>query len=348
MKKASIVDVAKMAGVSIATVSNVCTGNKYVSKELREVVLDAIVKLNYKPNYLASSLRSQRSRMIAVMIPYYTMEYYGEMLQGIQDGAAALGYLISTFETRSSIAKEIEYISLSSEYMASGVIILSQALDCDDDERKSYLELLSGMTRRDPKIPIVSVMRETGVKGVDEILLDGVNSAADAVRHLISLGHKSIGMIAGGLDSAVGRDRFAGYRLALDEAGIAYDEKKVISNINYSPVKAFYNMQELIKATDVTAVFTSNDRIAMGALKGARALGADVPHDISVIGYDGVPTCELMSPTLSTVHVSSYDIGHMAMEKIGKRLSGDDTDYEPVVIRPKIVVRESTAPPKGN
>ncbi len=344
MKKASIVDVAKMAGVSIATVSNVCTGNKYVSKELRQVVLEAVLKLNYKPNYLASSLRSQKTRMIAVMIPSYAMEYFGEMLQGIQDGATALGCVITTFETKSMIEREIEYLNMASELIASGVIILSQAMDCDDEARERYSRRLTDITSGDAGIPVISVMRQTGVCGVDELLLDNINSAADAVRRLISLGHRSIGTITGGIDSVIARDRQRGYELALEEAGIPVDPGKIINNPDYSAKNGFDAVQRLISSTDVTAVFTGNDRIAMGAMKGVQAMGLSIPGDISIIGFDGVSTCGLVTPTLSTVNVSSYEVGYMAMERIGKRLSNADVSYEPVVIKPAVIDRESTGP----
>ena len=343
MKKASIVDVAKMAGVSIATVSNVCTGNKYVSSELKQAVLEAIEKLNYKPNFLASGLRSHKMKMIAVLIPSYAMEYFGEMLQGIQDGASELGCVITTFETKSLIEREIEYLSIASELMASGAIILSQAKDCDKLLAQKYSRLLTDLTHREKKIPVVSVMRQTGVEGVDELLLDNFHSSYAAVKHLINLGHRSVGTITGGMDSEIARDRLKGYEAALIEAGITLDKRKVINNPDYSAEKGYIAMKQLINTTDVTAVFTGNDKIAMGAIKGAQAMGRKIPDDISIIGFDGISACELVSPTLSTVNVASYEMGYMAMERIGKRLANEDIPYDPVMITPQVVQRESTA-----
>ena len=347
MKKASIVDVAKMAGVSIATVSNVCTGNKYVSKELEQSVLDAIEKLNYKPNYMASSLRSQKSKMIAVMIPSYAMEYYGEMLQGIQDVAASRGCVITTFETKSMIEREIDYLYIASELMVSGVIILSQAMDCDEDSNKRYSRALTELTTREGRIPVISVMRRTGVDTVDELLLDNVHSSADAVKYLISLGHTKIGTITGGTDSVIARDRCEGYKKALTEAGIPIDENRIVNMPDYSAKSGFYGMQKLLKETDVTAVFTGNDKLAMGAMKGAAAMGKKVPEDVSVIGFDGVSTCELVTPALSTVDVSSYEVGRMAMDRLFKRMANEDLPYEPQVIRSPVVARQSTSLLKG-
>lgn len=344
MKKANITDVAKLAGVSIATVSNVCTGNKYVSKELRQIVLDAIVKLNYKPNYFASSLRNRNARMIAVMIPSYSMEYFGKILQGIQDCAAAMGFVIITFETKSMIEREVEYLEIANELMVSGVILLSQACDCDDETDRRYTDVLRSMTtQQEQTVPVISVMRETGVETVDEMLLDNVNSSADAVRHLISLGHRSIGTLTGGINSAIARDRLRGYELALEGAGIAIDPKKIVHNPEYSVECGFQGMKTLLETTDITAVFAGNDALAIGAMKCAQQTGLRVPEDISVIGFDGLSTCELVTPTLSTVNVRSYDLGYAAMEHLGKRLSQNiDPICKPIMIRPTVVSRDST------
>lgn len=343
MKKATITDVAKLAGVSIATVSNVCTGNKYVSKELRQQVLDAIVKLNYKPNYLASSLRNRNTKMIAVMIPAHSMEYFGGILQGIQDCATAMGFVIITFETKSRIEREVEYLEIANELMVSGVIILSQSMDCDEETRQRYTSLLAALTDHQEKtVPVISVMRETGIGTVDELLLDNLNSSADAVRHLISLGHTHIATITGGMDSEIARDRQRGYELALSQAGIPIDPARIYNCPEYTFRYGFAAMKHLLETTKITAVFAGNDTLAIGAMKCAQSMGLRIPEDISVIGFDGLSSCELVTPTLSTVNVSSYDLGYTAMDRLGKRLSGEALSYDPVVIRPRVVRRQST------
>lgn len=345
MKKANITDVAKLAGVSIATVSNVCTGNKYVSKELRQKVLDAIVKLNYKPNYLASNLRNRNTKMIAVMIPSHSMEYFGEILQGILDCATAMGFVIMTFETKSRIEREVEYLEIANELMVSGVIILSQAMDCDAETKRRYTSLLSALTEQQEKaVPVISIMRETGIGTVDEILLDNLNSSADAVRHLIELGHTHIGTITGGIDSEIARDRQRGYELALREANLPADPDYIVNCPDYSVKNGFNAMKHLLENTPVTAVFAGNDSLAIGAMKCAQSMGLRIPEDLSVIGFDGLSVGELVSPTLSTVNVSSYDLGYMSMERLGRRLSNDDLPYAPAVIHPPVVRRQSTGP----
>lgn len=337
----NIKDVAKLAGVSVSTVSNVRTGKKKVSPESEKKVREAIKTLNYTPNPMASGLRSSSSKLIGVMLPSLGSVFFGQILRGIQDASDASGYIISVYETNNSIEKEMEYLDLLSRNMAAGVILASQHGPNPAND-PFYKEAFGVLHARKNDAFIVSIDERLDFPEVDSVIVDNRAASRQAVQHLISLGHRKIGHINGPLDFYNSSRRLEGYYDALKEVGIT-PHKKWLRFGEFSPLSGYNCMRDLLKETDVTAVFAANDQIGIGAIKAIHDVGLRVPEDIAVIGFDNIFAGTLISPNLSTVHVPTYQMGTAAMHRILQRISGEVTGpKEPFALKTNIIIRRST------
>lgn len=338
--RAGIKDVARLAGVSVSTVSNVITGKKKVSPKSIEKVNQAIAALNYSPNPMASGLRSNSSKIIGVLIPSFNHTFFAQILQGIQDVSKESGYIISVYETNSDLKVEESCLRLLLNSMSDGIILASQ-VGTNSVNSTHYFDLFNSL-QKGKNIPVVSIDQRINLPFVDSIIVDNRTASFQAVQHLIDKGHRRIGHISGPLNFYNSKKRLEGYHDALKASNIT-PEPGWIRNGLLSPESGYKCMRDLINETNITAVFAANDQTGIGAIRAIKDNGLRVPEDIAVIGYDNIFAGTLISPSLSTINVPAYQMGMLAINQILKRISGEISGViDPIQLKTQIIIRRST------
>ena len=338
----SIRDVAKLAGVSVSTVSNVRTGNKYVRPELVKRVNDAIAELDYVPNPMASGLRGKKNHIIGVIIPSYTHIFHSQILKGIQEVCFGRNLIVNTYTTDMDQKIEEQWLRICLTSQPDGIIISSYANDAEKHGAKCY-SLLKSITKSKKNIPIISIERYLPIAGVESILSDYEEASFQAVRHLIKLGRKNIAHISGRAMYDVTQKRLSGYKRALESAGIPFNPA-LIRYGPFLPENGYSNMKDLLTLEDIDAVFAGNDEIGIGAIKAIKDTGYHVPDDIAVIGTDNIYTGTLISPSLSTIDIPSYRLGKTAITRLLELIDSEEKPnyLAPTYLKTKIIVRNST------
>ncbi len=337
---AGIKDVALKAGVSISTVSNVMTGNKAVSEDLVMKVQDAIVELNYKVHPMASALRSNRSNTVGVIVTSFKSVFIGQLLKGIQDTFIDSDFIVSVFESNNDLEKEKKYLTILTDSMVDGIIILSQA-DSDCPEDHDYIFSLKNLKKGKHPIPVVSLEKTFGEHGLDSIVSDNRNAGYIATKHLIDLGHRQIACITGPMNMEMCRYRLQGYQEALSEFDLSF-QPELVKIGDFSPVMGYTCMRELVSETEITAVFAMNDQSGIGAIKAIKDSGLRVPQDIAVMGFDNIFPSTLINPSLSTINVAKYQMGVAAAKRIIQRINDEPVDSNLVLLKTQLIVRKST------
>jgi len=338
---ASISEVARRAGVSIATASRVVSESGYpVSAQTRERVLDAARALDYVPNALARGLLKSQTPLVGVIVHDITDPYFSEIVRGVEDGAEGSGYLVISCSSERDAARESSYVRLLRQVRAAAIIFAGSGLD--DPALNAEL----------PKH--LDAMREAGAAvvhlsphalGKPEISVDNVGGIAAMIHELVGLGHRRIAFLSGPVALYVARDRLAGYRRGLDEAAISYDDRLVI-NTGFTAEAGARAVDVLLDSrVAFTALSCANDLLALGALQRLHELGVRVPEQVSVAGFDDISVAPMTAPSLSTVRLPLRELGRRGFEFADAVLHGETP--KPIVMPTNVVLRDSTgAPPE--
>lgn len=337
----SIKNVAKRAGVSIGTVSNVLNGTKPVSEALKQRVLQAVKELDYQKSAAASALKTKKTHNIGVVFTSLTGVFFPAVLRGIQSKARELGYSVCVYESAEDAAYERELVRRIVSSWIDGLIIASFT-NSTDPENIEYWKMLDNLNHNGVALPVVNLEWKPEFSHNSAVIIDQVNASRTAAKHLIDLGHRSIGFISGPTSSELVKLRRDGYRLALEEANIPYQEKWVITD-HYSPMVGYNGMQALLEQQEVTAVLCGNDQIGVGAVWAAISQGMRIPEDVAVMGFDNSFAGSLTTPSLSTINIPRFSMGTLAMERLHYEIESE-TKPEPEVIElpARLVVRQST------
>ncbi|MGD9227739.1 MAG: LacI family DNA-binding transcriptional regulator [Desulfobacterales bacterium] len=327
---ANIQDVAKRAKVSIATVSRVLNDSKHkVRPQTRARVLAAVRKLDYRPNALARGLQMKRTMTIGVIIPDISNPYYAEIVRGIQDVADEKGYNILLQNTDRKQERIIKSIHLLREKIVDGVIFSGGII-----HENATLSALNELRER-----VVVIGRHE--VNFPAALVDNIGGAAEAIQHLIDLGHRKIAFIGGPKNSATMIDRLKGYESALARNGCPLKKNRLKWG-DLTPESGYTVATALLSQKDrPTAIFASNDMMAFGSLHAARKLGLTVPDDVAVVGFDDVALCAFVQPALTTVQIPRYGIGVGAMQMLIDLISGNTFDRIQW-FKTRLMPREST------
>lgn len=308
---ATIKDVAKTAGVSLATVSKYLNGGS-LREENAQAVAAAIAKLNYHVNPFARNLKAQHSRSIGILLPDISAPFFGSVVTSLDKTLRENGFhtLISCYGANHGLERENLQFLLSSGI--EGLVYIPEDLSPNE-----FLELTSPHN-----IPIVQVDRVIQGTESDAVLVNNADAVYDAVTSLIKKGHRRIATIAGPKSVYTAKERHIGYLRALSDHDILYDDALSISGDNtfatgYLGFEALINLPE-----PPTAVFTSNYDITMGLLTAAREQGLRIPEDLDIFGFDCVHICSMMKPPLPVVHQPENEIGVTAANFLVERLSG--------------------------
>jgi LacI family transcriptional regulator len=308
---ATIKDVARMAGVSVSTVSKYINGGN-VRPENVEPIRSAIEKLEFRVNPFARSLKTQRSRSIGVLLPDITAPFFGNVLTALDKVLRENGYhsLISCYSSNHGLERDNLSFLLSAGI--DGLIYAPEDLSVEE-----FYELTANR-----KIPVVQLDRTLQGLSADAVLVNNADASYSAVCHLIDKGHRRVAIISGPKSVFSAKERQIGYLRALSDRGILYDDQLVISDQN-DFATGHRGFDALMKLEDKpTAVFTTNHNITMGFLTAAHEQGLRIPEDIDIFGFDCVDICSMMRPPLPVVHQPEVEIGTLAASYLIQRLDG--------------------------
>lgn len=330
---ATIREVSKHANVSVATVSRVVNGNKWVSESTRDRVLESMRELGYEPNSFARSLATNKSDTVGMVVGDLSGPFFGPMMQAAEKTIRDAGKHLVITSGRSSLEEERDAIQFLLKRRCDALIL---HLDLMPDE-----EIIALSDRE--KMPIILVNRLIPELADQCISLDNEAGGYLATQHLIELGHTQIAHIAGPLYKSDARDRLAGYRRALEAAGISYDDRLVVES-DFLEAGGALALERLRRRNHpFTAIVGGNDLMAIGVINSLRQQGVRVPEDCSVVGYDDVVMSGYLVPGLTTIKVPAEEFGGQAARQALKQSEQLDCEVQNR-FQPVLIERASTGP----
>ncbi len=325
---ATIKEVASLAGVSVATVSRVLNSPECVSKDNREHVEKAIAELSYIPNFLGKNLRQQRTKRIIVVLNNIINPFFSRIIEGIEDTAKQEGYTILICATRDDKDNILNYMSMLSTKVADGAIFLSPELVNDEILRLSEIN------------PIVCACEPLRSKKVTSVTVDDEKASFDATSFLINSGKRDIVLISAGNTSYSSILREQGFKRALAENNIPYNDDMIIPE-GYAYTAGKNAAKKLLLRKKLpSAIFALADTSAIGAMKTLSAAGVKIPDDLSIMGFDNTAFSEMFIPSLTTVSQPQYQMGKLSMELLLKKIKGKKIEYKKIVEH-EIILRQS-------
>jgi LacI family transcriptional regulator len=323
--------VADAAGVSPSTVSRVLNRSAKVSEAKRRVVEETVARLNFQLNPLARGLALGRSMSIGVVTQAVDSPFYGEAMRGVEDALDGTGYMPLFISGHWSESVEARCLQMLQARRVDGVVVLHGRLS--DEE----------LMRVAQRVPVVVTGRRLQGPQLRSFSVADFDGAVQATQHLLALGHRRIAHLSGPDHHPDAMERLAGYRHALEQAGVAFDAELVVQGELHEQSGALVMQRLLDTARPFTAVFAANDQMAFGAQLALRRGGLRVPQDVSLVGFDDLPVSAFMMPPLTTVRQPARDIGRIAVQGMLALIEG----RTPELIAPalQLIVRESTQLP---
>lgn len=298
----TIRDVAERAKVSISTVSRVLNDTCNVHEDKRIRVLEAAAELGYTPNPAAQSLHSMKTGAIGILLPYVSGEFFAELLNGI-DAAAQEGGRLLLISTSHNSEDELEAALRGMYRRVDGILVMAPVTTAD-----------AVLKRAPHDIPVVFMNTRTERSDIPLITFDNYSGMRSMTEHLIARGHTRIGFITGPATAFDAQERFRGYREALKAAGIAFSEDLVVDG-QYTQRAGYDGTKHLLRLeTRPTAIMTSNDDAALGAMSALREAQLRIPEDVALCGFDDIPSAAFTVPSLTTVHVPVRELGKQSVE----------------------------------
>ena len=339
---ASITEVARLAGVSIATASRVVSAADYpVSAATRARVLEAARELDYVPNELARGLLKRQIPVVGVIVHDITDPYFAEIVRGVDDAASKAGYLVITCSSERNAEREASYVRLLRSMRTAAVIFAGSGLD-DPALNEELPRHVAGMRAYGAAVVHLS----PHALGEPDVSVDNAGGIAAMVAALVGLGHRRIAFLAGPAALFVARPRLAGYLRGLADAGIEPDERLVV-HTTFDRAGGAEGVDTLVAAAaPFTAILCANDLLALGAMERLGELGVDVPGRVSVAGFDDIPMAARTAPSLSTVRLPLREMGQRGFEAVDRQLAGKEAPTETLPF--EVVLRDSTAAPPAD
>ena len=328
-KRATIKDVAAKAGVSRQTVSRAINNQGEISPVTKARVMQAIDELGYQPNRLAQGMVTQRTKTVALLVSDIANPFFPEVARGVQDTAREKGYNVFLCNTDGSADEELETMRLLASQGVDGIITFASNI-----KQETLLQFANHYH------PIVIINRKIEHPHINLLIVDNQAGAQMAANHFVNEGHTQIGMLTNASKSLSQVRRVQGFQKTMTHHGLnskmIVQEKPTIDGGHRAMLALLEQWEE------VTAVFTYNDLMAIGALQACRALGKQVPNDIAIIGFDDIHLASVVTPPLSSVHVNKYAIGQMAITRIFAMLAEPEKIFAHMELTPELILREST------
>ena len=333
--KITIVDVAAKAGVSFGTVSRVINNDVHVKEETRERVLQAMRQLNFVANRQARSLAGGRSNSIGVLVPDLGTGYIGEIIRGIDAELSLTNLDLILYTTHRTASKESMYIANLATGMVDGLLLVLP---------RSPVDFIGNLLQR--KFPFVLIDHQGTGRDCPAVGATNWQGAYNATEYLIKLGHNRIGFITGSMDLGCSVDRLVGYKSALRTNHIS-EKPELIFEGNFFQPDGFAGASVLLDLPEPpTAIFASNDVMAMGAMDAVRTRGLRIPDDISILGFDDIPQAALVRPGLTTVAQPLEKMGRVATQMLLDLLKSPEKGANRIELPTQLVMRESCSSPR--
>ncbi len=327
---ATIYEIAKKAGVSPSTVSRALSGNGYVSKKMKEKIMAIAEEMNYRPNELARALVTKKSYTIGLVVADIGNPFFPALARGVEDAANVEGYNIILCNTDSNATKAREYVRLLSSRQTDGVVFCSASVS------DSHVKTVT-----DSGIPVVLIYPSNSLK-CDMVACDNLSGGMMATEHLIGLGHTSIAIITAKVNRITGADRLKGYKKALAKHNLRLNDDYILDG-DYSMESGYDCTKRFLKLKyRPTAIFATNDLMAIGAINAVEDEGLKVPDDIAIVGYDDITMASFVKPKLTTVAQPKYEMGNLACKVLLDRIKKPDAQIRSTVLKPKLIVRGSS------
>lgn len=328
--KPTIEDVAKEAGVSIATVSRVINKQGGVKEKTEDKIINAIKKTGYIQNAVARSMKVKKTNTIGIIIPDIENPFFPAVISAIENKAREKNLYTILSSTNESALTEGKIIGNFLERGVDGVIITTA------DKNNPNLELLLKQ-----KIPTVAIDREINLPSVDNVLIDNVQGSYEAMAHILKNGHQKVGIICGPQNTTPGYERFLGYQKAMKEFGLELDEKLIYygdfkDSSGSKAVKHFFELTER-----PTAIFSCNNLMTIGAIKELRALNWSLGSEVSFVGFDDIEIATFIQPSLTVVKRQMYELGEIAFDLLHEKIYSNRLDSKKVMLTPSLEIRQS-------
>lgn len=334
MNNLTLEDIAELAGVSRSTVSRVVNNQSKVSEKVRKRVLNVIQNTNFHPNAAARTLASQRSWTIGLVLPlsvsfFFTDPYYPNLTKGIAQACNQNNYTLAFFLVSNKEDEKNMYPRIARKGFLDGVVVQSG--------HHGDQGIIGNMI--DMQIPMVVIGRPFRSDNVTYVDIDNTNSSYNAVSHLIRLGRKRIGAITGPNNSTVGIDRLEGYRKAITEINLPYDENLVVEG-DFTEAGGYYAMQKILSYKP-DAIFVASDMMAMGAMRAIKDANLSVPEDVALIGFDDLPFSSYSNIQLTTVRQPVVQSGICAVETLIDIIENGIKQPRHIIMDTELIIRDS-------
>jgi LacI family transcriptional regulator len=334
-RRATLKDVALMAGVSQSTTSRALSGEGYVAAGVRERVLAAAEELGYVPHAMARSLRKQSSRTVGVLVSDLRNSFYAEFAAGVASRALQHGYTMMLVDDRGSVEAEIDAAEAFVATRVAGVIVTPLSREVSD-----YL-----LRQR---IPVVEADRQFSNGRCDAVAIDNARITRRVTEHLVALGHRRIALLIDETNWTTGAERSSGYHRGLEEAGIEPDPDLLVA-AGWGPNEARDAAVDLLARRDrPTAVFAANNLIAEGVWRAAGDLGLTVPDALSIVSFDDSRWMSMVSPGVTAVAHDADALGEAAMDRLLARIEDPEAQPSSTMLEARLVARGSTAGPASD
>ena len=327
-------DVAEYAGVSLATVSRVINGKK-VKKETKEKVEEAIKKLNYTPNFMASSLQRTKSNMILIIVPEISNPYYSAILEGVEVTAKSLGYNIILGSSYSSEVQLLDYLTLLNMKLVDGIILMEKISKEKIKEKIKDENLFSR---------IVQCSEYIEDNGLTYITIDHKKAAYEAVNHLISIGKKDIYFFSMKRDYTYSTKRKEGLLEAMADNGLEFNPQNeiLLDELSIREAQKYMNIILNNRKIEDIGIFAVSDVIAIGVIKALNMKGIRIPQEAAVIGFDNIEFSAVTEPSLTTVSQPGYELGAESVKSLVRKITGENPAAEKIILEHELIVRETT------
>jgi len=329
----SIKDIARIVGVSPATISRVVNNKQYVRPEVRQQVLAVVKETGYVPNKAARSMVLKRTFTVGIVIPDTFNMFQRQLFSIIEHSLEEHGYHTLFFFVKWDAKSELRSLRAIKAEKLDGLILIHEV-----NQSEFYDYLTEG------SIPVVLCTFDRGLPNLCSVHIDEEAAAQRATEHLIALGHRDIGLITG-MHFSFGAQRAKGYRAALSAAGIALDERRVVFVPSYNADEGKAGMRVLLsRGLPLSAVFAATDELAIGAVRALYEVGLAVPRDMSIVGFDDIDITANLAPGLSTIRQPIREMGARAAQLMSELIAGNPVARGSTVFGFELVARESSAP----
>jgi len=331
----TISDIAKEAKVSAATVSRVLNSSGYVKEETKQRILAVIKEKNYAPSAIARSLSKSETNTIGVIVPDITNAYFGEIIKGISDIAEKNNLNIILFNTDNYLDKEVRALKLLKEQRIKGIIMTPGF--GEEKLNETYIKTINSLN-----IPIILVSADIKFTKLNGVFVDNIKGGFDATNLLIKEGHTKIGIMTGLLSSEPATDRLIGYKKALKENNIPFNNKYIFYG-DFKLDKAYKLTKNLLEEKDQpTALVVCSNMMTMGVIKALKEQNKDIPKDLAIIGFDKIDFLDIVGLNITYMEDCPIKLGMTSMDMLCDILSNTKNNaVRRLIVAPQIITRGS-------